>query len=44
MKENLQKVGSDLVVLVGDMEVLLPQAATSYAASSIILEEEVEYK
>lgn len=44
LKESLQRLGSDLVVLLGDMEVLLPQAATSYAASSIILEEEVEYK
>ena len=44
LRESLQKLGSDLEVLAGDMEVVVPQAAAFHGASSIILEEEVEYK
>lgn len=44
LRESLQQVGSNLVVLSGNMEEVIPQAAVQYGASSIILEEEVEYK
>ena len=44
LRESLQRLGSDLEVLEGDMEVVVPQAAAFHGASNIILEEEVEYK
>lgn len=44
LRESLQQLGSNLLVLTGDMEDVIPQAAALHGASSIILEEEVEYK
>lgn len=44
LQSSLQELGSDLIVLLGDMERVLPQCAAEHGASSIILEEEVEYK
>lgn len=44
LKQNLQELGSDLVVLHGPMESVLPDLANSLQASNIILEEEIEYR
>jgi len=44
LKQNLQELGSDLVVLHGPMESVLPDLVNSLQASSIILEEEIEYR
>lgn len=44
LKQNLQELGSDLVILHGPMESVLPDLVNSLQASSIILEEEVEYR
>jgi len=44
LKQNLQELGSDLVILHGPMESVLPDLANSLQAASIILEEEVEYR
>ena len=44
LQQNLQELGSDLVILHGPMESVLPDLVNSLQASSIILEEEVEYR
>ncbi|KAL0021846.1 hypothetical protein WJX77_007187 [Trebouxia sp. C0004] len=44
LKQNLQELGSDLVVLHGPVESVLPDLANSLQASSIVLEEEIEYR
>ncbi len=44
LKQNLQELGSDLVILHGPMESVLPDLVNSLQASSIILEEEIEYR
>ena len=44
LKQNLQELGSDLVILHGAMESVLPDLVNSLQAASIIQEEEVEYR
>ena len=44
MKQSLQELGSDLVILNGPMETALPDLVSSLQATSIVLEEEVEYR
>ena len=44
LKQGLQEIGSDLIILQGSMETELPQLVNSVQASCIILEEEVEYR
>lgn len=44
LKQGLQEIGSDLIILQGSMETELPQLVNSVQASCIVLEEEVEYR
>lgn len=44
LKQSLQELGSDLVILNGPMEKALPDLVSSLQATSIVLEEEVEYR
>lgn len=44
LKQGLQQLGSDLVILWGPPEQQLPSLADQIQASSLILEEEIEYR
>lgn len=44
LKQGLQQLGSDLVVLWGPSEQQLPNLADQAQASTLILEEEIEYR
>ncbi len=44
LKQSLQKLGSDLLILQGPMESVLPELLRTTQASHLVLEEEVEYR
>lgn len=44
LKQGLQRLGSDLVILWGPPEQQLPNLADQTHASTLILEEEIEYR
>ena len=44
LKQSLQELGSDLIILQGPIDNVLPQLISSTQASSLVLEEEVEYR
>lgn len=44
LKQSLQELGSDLIILQGPIDNVLPQLISSLQASSLVLEEEVEYR
>lgn len=44
LKQSLQELGSDLVILHGPLDTVLPHLVSSTQAGSLVLEEEVEYR